>query len=720
MKILTYKKGGDIMKIEFKNIGCISRGEIEILQNCLNIKYGYNGLGKSTIAKAIYYNSQEPSNLSSLQGFGNHNPPEISISEECSAHYFDKNYADNYLFHESDLLNDSTNIIIKKTKNYNFHFGKVQSILSELIATVESHEINKFVTDISNMKSGFVMNKDNTLNATKAVGKGLKNGNFQKNIPESLEPYSKYILSAYNLKWKEWIKNGEENKYLSINHGICPFCFSEMSLIPTDLTKKHEEILDFFDNKSIKENLKGKELIYPLQSYNPEIDCKLDELLNSNGKKVDVNIEIKECIDLFVKETEKFVNLKKVLTIDYILDNPEKIDLYLEEQKMNVSLFEGVENKDLLTKVKLINEKIDNIKAKIEALKNELDGANKALAQKINKIKSFINSFLDIAGIPYCVDTDSKNGQFLTYLKSKKIADMRISDSKNTLSYGEKNAISLMLFWADIIDEKRKLIILDDPISSFDSNKKYAIIYQLFGDVENNFRGQTVLMLTHDFNTIMDYVYVKKPVQGNTIASFLFYENEEVKERKIKKSDLLNIIESSKKHGSDISLDVLFRIVHLRKLFELQEGLQSVGYNYLSSLLHLYEKPCTISKENIEKNKVDQFENELSKKYLINVNYKVFIDKYKEKDNILALYDECKSKYEKMLVCRFILENDKNFGLNFDKNSPLYKFLSERYHMENDYLFSLDPFVYDSIPDYLDDMCRQEIISKINKELVTV
>ena len=38
---------------------------------------------------------------------------------------------------------------------------------------------------------------------------------------------------------------------------------------------------------------------------------------------------------------------------------------------------------------------------------------------------------------------------------------------------------TLILFMFDAIRSDAKLIILDDPISSFDSNKKYAIINRL-------------------------------------------------------------------------------------------------------------------------------------------------------------------------------------------------------------------------------------------------
>ena len=58
--------------------------------------------------------------------------------------------------------------------------------------------------------------------------------------------------------------------------------------------------------------------------------------------------------------------------------------------------------------------------------------------------------------------------------------DINVDNIDKHLSWGEKNAFALVLFMYYAISKKAELIILDDPISSFDSNKKYAIINRLF------------------------------------------------------------------------------------------------------------------------------------------------------------------------------------------------------------------------------------------------
>ena len=98
--------------------------------------------------------------------------------------------------------------------------------------------------------------------------------------------------------------------------------------------------------------------------------------------------------------------------------------------------------------------------------------------------------------------------------------DSNVEHSKKHLSFGERNAFALVLFMYECLSEKPDLIILDDPISSFDKNKKYAIIEMLFRK-ERSFRGKTVLLLSHDFEPIVDMLYHHSDRFQKPHASFL-------------------------------------------------------------------------------------------------------------------------------------------------------------------------------------------------------
>ena len=57
-----------------------------------------------------------------------------------------------------------------------------------------------------------------------------------------------------------------------------------------------------------------------------------------------------------------------------------------------------------------------------------------------------------------------------------------------------------------VLKENPDLVVLDDPISSFDGNKKFAIINMLFMG-KHSLKNRTVLLLTHEFNTVIDAIY---------------------------------------------------------------------------------------------------------------------------------------------------------------------------------------------------------------------
>ncbi|MEG1301848.1 MAG: AAA family ATPase, partial [Erysipelotrichaceae bacterium] len=86
------------MKIKVENLGIIAEGEIELEKNKINIKYGINGSGKSTVSRGIelFVKDEE---LNKLRTYGSEIEPTVSISEDISSVIvFNQDYVDNYLF----------------------------------------------------------------------------------------------------------------------------------------------------------------------------------------------------------------------------------------------------------------------------------------------------------------------------------------------------------------------------------------------------------------------------------------------------------------------------------------------------------------------------------------------------------------------------------------------------------------------------------------------
>lgn len=291
--------------------------------------------------------------------------------------------------------------------------------------------------------------------------------------------------------------------------------------------------------------------------------------------------------------------------------------------------------------------------------------------------------------------------------------DINVDNIDKHLSWGEKNAFALVLFMYYAISKKAELIILDDPISSFDSNKKYAIINRLFENRNDrkSFYGKTVLMLTHDFEPIIDFIINNKPNSGHAIAKYIKNTNNIVIEQEInKKDDIISIVELAYKYVKDNNLNMISRINFLRKYIEhtkvenFEE--KQLMYDMLSSVVHAKEYPDKqVERDTYLKFTEEEFEKaqNIIKNYIENFDYDRIVKNYYNKEYILKEFFEESNNYIKSQLFREYLEVSEE-RKNLDNN--LLKFIDEIYHIENDYIFTIDLIKFDTIPDY--------IIEKIN------
>ena len=63
---------------------------------------------------------------------------------------------------------------------------------------------------------------------------------------------------------------------------------------------------------------------------------------------------------------------------------------------------------------------------------------------------------------------------------------------------------------------------------------------------------------------------------------------------------------------------------------------------------------------------------------------------------LTSLYNSGISPYEKLQVFRLLFENNEGGLDDISK-----KFVNEAYHIENDYLFQLDPAKFDTVPGFV-------------------
>lgn len=186
------------MELKIKNCNNIDNGKINITKNKLNIKFGINGTGKSTITRAIKYNIESPEKLKELTPFKLRHLeveqlPELIFDEEVkSVLIFNEEYLNQFLFKEDELIANSYEIFIK-TSEYKNLSSQIEQLLSDIKNVfTDNADLNIIISDFENLSKSFATTQTG-LSKTSALYKGLKEGNKIEHVPESLKGYSKLI-----------------------------------------------------------------------------------------------------------------------------------------------------------------------------------------------------------------------------------------------------------------------------------------------------------------------------------------------------------------------------------------------------------------------------------------------------------------------------------------------------------------------------------------------
>lgn len=271
-----------------------------------------------------------------------------------------------------------------------------------------------------------------------------------------------------------------------------------------------------------------------------------------------------------------------------------------------------------------VSDKINAIKRKNRAIKRLVFATRKKLDELIAQRQDDINQFFTIAGFPYnfCLEKDGEK-HAKAYLVPCEFQKEMVVDPKRV---GEKNAFSLVMFMFEAISDNADLIVLDDPISAFDEKKKFGIIRRLFDNKKDSFKEKTVLMLTHDFQPIIDYVHGNFFTRYGLItpvhASFIQNIEGSICESPITMNDLKNTVELTKDIVMSSNASMAVKIVNLRKYVGLTkpEFGTSAIYEVLSNVIHGRQNPIYKDGQEISADVLEQGMREVSQ-YIPNKSY---------------------------------------------------------------------------------------------------
>ncbi len=691
--------------IKILNCNCINEAEIEIEEGTLNIKYGPNGTGKSTISKAIFAKAKNDENLlGELRPYGENVSPDVQNFTFKKVRVFDESYVNSYLFQENSFLENSYRVFLRSDE-----CDKLALEITELLQVLQgmfqdSEEIKNLRYFLPKYFAA-ISYKDGAISKRGGVGELLKGngGGFERH--EELKPYSPFYVGRDMptiSKWAKWRNDGIKQ----MNGDSCPFCTHDMD---AEVIGKQNAVLEkVFKSSALSTANAVLEYIEEAVGLKYIKDDAIDALKSYIGDASKTDDLLAELNQLAIETNYLYTKIEKICSF-----RPMNVT-YEQLGDIEKSLLDMIIDARQIAKfyaTEFIIGLIDSIEDKIKVLSDntgKLKGLFINFERKMQKLiedrKEDINHFFAIAGFPYkFILKGNGEEQALSYLVPVKMGEEdKIEHPEKHLSWGEKNAFSLVMFMFDAMSENADLIVLDDPTTSFDKDKKFAVIRRLFDNQKLSFRDKTVVMLTHEIQPIIDYVHKEffKRLGLTTPVKAKYLQNADGKltEYEIDKTDILNTVELTKKIAQDETKELAIRVVNLRKYIELVEPNWSVIpiYEILSNTIHGRVVPIDKEGNCLPPAIVNEGCSVL--KNYINMEYDDIISALD--DQHLLMLSKSVDKYIKVIAIRLLFERHEGMlGKLRQKYPATCKFVNETNHVENDYIFQLDPTKFFGVPD---------------------
>ncbi|MDY0278066.1 MAG: AAA family ATPase [Acholeplasma sp.] len=411
-----------------------------------------------------------------------------------------------------DAINDKSSYDIKlENKNYKEllnQYNKVRDIKDDIVSL-----------DFSSSKS-ININLDSISKILDLV--------IQKPIESALSNKIRYAFDKYNV---ERVKEIEEF-FKKKDAPFCPFCFREYNDFEADnilneisnlINQEFTNLLSEIDRVKISDSF-----VNDLSSLDM-LDSKLVNKYNMTLS--DLRAEIEKINDILEsKKNSPYVSLKIETKVEHLykillevighIEN--EIDVLNESIKSKKSILQKLQNQNKRLAMAESQTQVKTYYLSIKeqrTAKNEFDKLNSSLQMLISEIgvleSKKENTELAIEKINRWLSLiflDSKR-VYLVYEKGKYAVKSRGKSIRmKDLSNGERNAVGLSYFFASINEKKTgntysdvsKLIVLDDPLSSFDFENKlgiYSFLKSVFSDVVDN-DDSKILILTHQLDTM--------------------------------------------------------------------------------------------------------------------------------------------------------------------------------------------------------------------------
>ena len=545
---------------------------------------------------------------------------------------------------------------------------------------------------------------------------------FDKHL--ELQRYRPYYQQDDFVKVTDWASWRTKGIKIMKDKSVCPFCADKMRL--NEVNTQNKTIEKVFKSSALKT---ASEILKYLREgiqktyINETVEKRMQDLIGDPTRSDELEAELNKLAsetDYLNKKLLKILQFKPMsVSKEQLHGLNESVASMKIEQKYCTQFYNTETINGLITD---INAKLNDLLTNIGKLKGLFNQHERKLEKLIGERMSDINGFFALAGFPYKFMIEPQGEKqataFLVPIQSEK---MSVKKPAEHLSWGERNSFSLVMFMFEAVSEQADLIVLDDPISAFDRTKKYAVTKRLFDKKEEvSLFGNTVILLTHDLQPIIDFVHGNFATQYhlNVDAKYISNNGGNIDERPIERNDLKNIVDQTKQLASNTELPLYVRVINARKNIELtcSDFAEDMAYQVLSNLVHGRAIPMLKNgdkEQNMSKEDLDDGIRRLGEYNLKNF-YETAINELSATNLITQL--DLDNDYFRTIAVRLLFERADGTLKELRKEFPgACKFLNETNHIENDYVFQLDPTKFFVIPSiYLKQI--DEFIKKHQKE----
>lgn len=695
-----------VVKLAYSNnINCAA---ITLKPNATTVLHGMNGSGKSSVARAIQlYSGKDGQTLEVLKPYASESLPSVEgLPSDSNILVFNEDYVDSTLFKgDMELIENGYKIFVD-TPEYRKAAKATDELLAEAVKRLRDEgKVADLLSTVNNLLSCFGKVSKQTYSKTSPIAKGIVlNGNLVEHVSPRFESFIPLIQGDKAKEWLLW--RGKGDKFSS--RGACPYCGKTLEQSELEICNEMQaayggKYIDSF-TKTIQTFGEADVLL------SESARVQADEILH--GKLEEESNPENEAFLYSIKGDAEGLRakLEKIQQLNYSsLKDEEKGADYFEGLKIHVERLEKMNSQYAVERINSINAVLGELSSKIRDIQIAISRQSCALRKSIKASMAEMNAFLESAGFPYEISIASSDGARCTVSLKPRGFEMNVENLKSHLSYGERNSLAIALFSAQVKSEKPSIVVLDDPISSFDLNKKYAILQRMLSKTKGVCNGITTLLLTHDFETLIMIGIVHKAILCDTACFYVRNDEGNLSLVPIGDDDFDSVVQRFKAIvASDASLP--YRLALARRAVEIAYG-KSPAWHVLSSLMHCREV-ATLHEQELTDEEWQEAREQLEEIGLNDFSYQGLLAQLGNSE-LLSVYDQAPSPVEK--ICAFRLLADNNAGeMSQVRNrahvdETVFEFANEYFHIENLMAYQFDPVKFNTVPAGIIETCDKVI-----------